>query len=363
MKVAIVHELLTMRGGAENVAKIFADMFPDAPVYTLLYDEKKLGDLFPKERVRTSTLQPFLKISSNHHVYLPWFRRAVEAWDFGRYDLVLSSSSAFAHGCITRNKTKHLSYIHSPARYLWDRTHDVMERSSSLKRLYGNHVFPKLRQWDCEASSRSHTFLAASHEVQRRIQLYWRKPSTVVHPPVADAWFIADGKHHVRSHFLIVSTLTPYKRIDLAIEACNRLKMPLKIAGTGPQMRELQKMAGPTVEFLGHLTIEQLQPYYRTAYATLVPGEEDFGLVPVESMAAGTPVLAFAKGGPRETVIEGKTGTFFAEQSVETLMNALKHFDHKRYTSEDCRTQAEYFRQSEFVQKIESSIATLMANT
>ncbi len=338
-------------------------MFPDAPVYTLFYDEKKLGDLFPKERVHTSTLQPFSKISSNHHLYLPWFRRAVEAWDFGRYDLVLSSSSAFAHGCITRNKTKHLSYIHSPARYLWDRTHDVMERSSTLKKIYGNHLFPRLRQWDCDAASRAHAFLAASHEVQRRIQLYWRKPSTVVHPPVADSWFIADGKHHVRSHFLIVSTLTPYKRIDLAIEACNRLKMPLKIAGTGPQMRALQKMAGPTVEFLGHLTVEQLQPYYRTAYATLVPGEEDFGLVPVESMASGTPVLAFAKGGPLETVIEDKTGTFFAEQSIETLMNALKQFDHKKYTGEDCRTRAEYFRQSEFVQKIESSIATLMANT
>lgn len=361
MKVAIVHELLTMRGGAENVAKIFADMFPDAPVFTLLYDEKKLGDMFPRERVRTSTLQSFAGLSTNHHLFLPFFRHAVEAWDFGPYDLVLSSSSAFAHGCRTRNKTKHLSYVHSPARYLWDRTHDVLGNSSPLKKIYGDMLFPKLRAWDADASSRPHALLAASAEVQRRIQLYWRKPSTVVHPPVSDAWFEPDGRHHVRSHFLIVSTLAPYKRIDLAIEACNKLKMPLKIAGDGSQRAELERMAGPTVEFLDHLSPQELLPYYRTAYATLVPGEEDFGLVPVESMAAGTPVIALGKGGPLETIIEGKTGTFFHDPSAEGLMDALKAFDMKRYAAEDCRFRAESFRESDFRKKIEVAIDALMA--
>jgi len=233
MKVAIVHELLTVRGGAENVAKIFADMFPQAPVFTLLYDERKLGDMFPKERVRTSTLQPFASLSTNHHLYLPYFRRAVEAWDFGPYDLVLSSSSAFAHGCRTRNKTKHLSYVHSPARYLWDRTHDVLERSSPLKKIYGDRLFPKLRMWDCDAADRTHGLLAASAEVQRRIQLYWRKESDVIHPPIADTWFETDTKTHARSHFLIVSTLASYKRIDIAIKAWNPMNMALKIGGTG----------------------------------------------------------------------------------------------------------------------------------
>lgn len=361
MKVAIVHELLTMRGGAENVAKIFADMFPDAPVYTLLYDEKKLGDLFPRERVRTSTLQPFAKLSTNHHLYLPFFRRAVEAWDFGPYDLVLSSSSAFAHGIRTRNKTKHLCYVHSPARYLWDRTHDVMERSSLPKKLYGDRLFPKLRMWDADASSRTHALLAASAEVQRRIQLYWRKPSTVVHPPIADAWFETDGRSHARSHFLIVSTLAAYKRIDLAIEACNKLKMPLKIAGAGPMRAELERMAGPTVEFLGHLSPAELLPYVRTAYATLVPGQEDFGLVPVESMATGTPVIAFGKGGPLETVVEGKTGTFFHDQSVEALMNTLKTFDPRHFSPEDCVRRAQEFRRGDFEKKILTAIDAVMA--
>jgi len=361
MKVAIVHELLTMRGGAENVAKIFADMFPQAPVFTLLYDEKKLGDLFPRERVRTSTVQPFASLSTNHHLYLPYFRRAAEAWDFGPYDLVLSSSSAFAHGCRTRNKTKHLSYVHSPARYLWDRTHDVMARSSFAKKIYGDRLFPKLRMWDCDAADRSHAFLAASQEVQRRIQLYWRKPSDVVHPPVADTWFEPHERRHARSHFLIVSTLAAYKRIDIAVDACNKLNMPLKIAGTGSELERLKSMAGPTVEFLGHLPPEELKPYYRTAYATLVPGEEDFGLVPVESMACGTPVIALAKGGPLETVVDGETGVFFREQSVESLMTVLASFDHKKYAMENCRKRALQFTTSDFVQKIESSIERLMA--
>jgi len=361
MKVAIVHELLTMRGGAENVAKIFADMFPEAPVYTLLYDEKKLGDLFPKERVRTSTLQTFAGASTNHHLYLPFFRRAVEAWNFAQYDLVISSSSAFAHGIKTRGRTKHLSYVHSPARYLWDRTHDVRRRSPAPKRVYGDYLFPRLRQWDASAAARADTLLAASAEVQRRIQLYWRRPSTVVHPPIADVWFEQDPRTHVRSHFLIVSTLTPYKRIDLAMEACNKLKMPLKIVGDGPQRAALERMAGPTVEFLGHLPPKELLPYYRTAYATLVPGEEDFGLVPVESMATGTPVIALAKGGPLETVVEGKTGTFFRDQSVEGLMETLRRFRQKDYEESDCRLRAEAFRHEYFSKAMHAAIDGLMA--
>lgn len=361
MKVAIVHELLTMRGGAENVAKIFADMFPEAPVYTLLYDEKKLGDLFPKERVRTSTLESFANASTNHHLYLPFFRRAVEAWNFAQYDLVVSSSSAFAHGIKTRGRTKHLGYVHSPARYLWDRTHDVRQRSSAPKRVYGEYLFPRLRQWDAAAAGRADALLAASAEVQRRIQLYWRRPSTVLHPPVADLWFEQDGRHQVPSHFLIVSTLTPYKRIDLAVEACNKLKMPLKIVGDGPQRAELERMAGPTVEFLGHLSPIDLLPYYRSAYATLVPGEEDFGLVPVESMATGTPIISLAKGGPLETVVEGKTGTFFSGQTAEGLMDALRRFRREDYAQDECRRRAEQFRRADFEKKIITAIDALMA--
>ncbi|MEK7217998.1 MAG: glycosyltransferase family 4 protein, partial [Patescibacteria group bacterium] len=198
MKVALVHELLTMKGGAEKVLRILAQMFPEAPIYTLLYDEKKLGDWFPKERITTSNIQrsaerfshsPFSILHSpfDHHLYLKRFPAAVESWDFSGFDLVLSSSSAFAHGIITNGRPQHLCYVHSPARYLWDRTHEVMERAGKgllgpLKRAFLSHAFHKLRVWDAEAADRPDLLLAASRTVQRRIELYWRCESTVVHP-------------------------------------------------------------------------------------------------------------------------------------------------------------------------------------
>src|SRR3989338_8623295 len=182
MKVALVHELLTMKGGAEHVFKILTEMFPDAPIYTLLYDEKKLGDWFPKERIRTSALQKFARFSLNHHYYLPWFPQTVEQWDFSEFDLVISSSSAFVHGIITNGNPKHLCYVHSPARYLWDRTHEILDRASrgplgALRKRHLEKTFHKLRIWDTESSERPDMLLVASKEVQRRTMLYWRRES------------------------------------------------------------------------------------------------------------------------------------------------------------------------------------------
>jgi hypothetical protein len=197
MKVALVHELLTMRGGAERVARIFAEMFPDAPIYTLLYNEKKLCDWFPKERIRTSALQPHFPFSTfhfpfNHHLYLSQFPAAVESWDFSEFDVVLSSSSAFVHGIITNSAPKHLCYVQSPARYLWDRSQDVLQRAGSgllgpLKHRYLSKKFHDLRTWDTEAADRPDTLIAASNEVQRRIELYWRRESDVIYPPIDDS--------------------------------------------------------------------------------------------------------------------------------------------------------------------------------
>src|SRR3989344_5568576 len=186
MKVALVHELLTMRGGAERLLRVVAEMFPDAPIYTLLYDEKKLGEWFPRERIRFSSPQKFAGLSTNHHLYLRRFPKAVEQWDFSEFDLVISFSSAFAHGIQTSGKTKHLSYIHTPARYLWDRTFDVLDRTCPVetpymaslqrwKRRYLEHTFHKLRQWDAMASEKGGHFLAASKATQLRIELYWRR--------------------------------------------------------------------------------------------------------------------------------------------------------------------------------------------
>lgn len=372
MKVALVHELLTMRGGAEKVAKVFADMFPDAPIYTLLYDERKLGDWFPAARVKRSTadrawLPPSLR--RNHHLHLSRFPAAVEAWDFSEFDLVISSSSAFAHGIITNGKPKHLCYVHSPARYLFDRTHDVLERAGQgllgpLRRKFLTHRFHRLRIWDSEAADRPDTLIAASAEVKRRIELYWRRESDVIYPPIDDFW-LASNPHPSPSpnpipYFFLASTLVPYKRIDIAIEACNQLKLPLKIAGTGPDERRLKSLAGPTVEFCGYVPDEQLKNLYTHATATLFPGEEDFGLVPLESMACGTPVIALKKGGALETVIEGKTGTFFDELTPASLANMLKNFRKESFDPAACRGRAEEFSRKKFEMQIQRALQNVM---
>lgn len=369
MKVALVHELLTMKGGAEKVLKVLSEMFPDAPICTLLYDERKLGDWFPKLRVRTSKVQPkpwhlaFGTWPLNHHLYLRKFPSAVENWDFSEFDLVISSSSAFAHGIITNGKPKHISYIHAPARYLWDRTHDVLDRAGKgplgwLKKWHLSRTFHKLRIWDSESSERADVLLAASKEVQRRIELYWRRESTVIYPPIEDVWLKNPKSDSLspKSYFFVASTLVPYKRIEFAIAAANELKAPLKIAGDGPDRSRLEKMAGSTVEFLGYQSQKQLMDLYANAKATLFVGDEDFGLVPLESMACGTPVIGFKSGGALETVIEGTTGTFFDEPTSESLARVMQSFDASKFDAETCREQAQKFSRKEFEKNIQAVI-------
>jgi len=199
--------------------------------------------------------------------------------------------------------------------------------------------------------------------VQRRIELYWDRSSDIIYPPIDDSWFRHTPSGGAREHpqyFLIVSTLASYKRIDLAIEACNKLQMHLKIVGDGPQRPALERMAGPTIEFYGYRDGDELKDLFADATATIVPGEEDFGLVPIESMAMGTPVIGYGKGGLLETVVEGETGTFFMENTMESLMQILASFDQKKYSKEKCRKQSEKFRESDFVQKMHTEINRLM---
>jgi len=368
MKIALVHELLTMRGGAERVLRVLAEIFPEAPIYTLLYDERKLGDWFPPHRVRTSFLQRYAWLSTNHHWYLPWFTRAVEAWDFSEFDLVLSTSSAFAHGIITNSAPKHLCYVNSPARYLWDRTHDVLERAGQglfgpLRRTVLSLLSHSLRIWDSEAADRPDKLLASSKEVQRRIDLYWRRESVVVYPPLDDFWLqLKNQELRITNHdyFLVVSTLVPYKRIELAISACNALKLPLKIAGEGPDERRLRSLAGPSITFLGYVPTEDLPKLYTGAIATIFPGEEDFGLVPLESMACGTPVIAYAAGGALETMREGETGTFFSQETPEALAEILHRFDRKQFNPEFCRAHAQRFSRERFEREIQENVRELL---
>lgn len=355
-----------MRGGAERVLRILADMFPDAPIYTLLYDEKKLGDWFPKERVRTSNVNPVFGF--NHHLYLNKFPSAVEAWDFSEFDLVLSTSSAFVHGIITNSAPKHLCYVHSPARYLWDRTHDVVRDAShglfeSLRKLYLQRTFHKLRIWDSEAADRPDMLLAASKAVQRRVQLYWRRDSEIVYPPVDDFWFEAT-RHPLPStqhpdYYLIVSSLVKYKRIELAIEACNKLKKHLKIVGEGSDRRRLESLAGSTVEFYGWRQSDELKDIMTGAKAVIFPGDEDFGLVPLEAMACSTPVIAFRSGGALETMVEGETGEFFNKRTSESLQSTMQKLEQKKYSKDALTGRAKMFSRQKFEAGIRSAIEKL----
>ncbi len=369
MKIALVHELLTMRGGAERVLKILTEMFPEAPIYTLLYDEKKLGDWFPRGRVRTSIVKPIF--GYNHHLYLKKFPHAVEAWDFSSFDLVLSTSSAFVHGIITNSAPKHLCYVQSPARYLWDRTHDVQQDANRgflgpLKKYYLQRLFHRLRIWDAEVAGRPDSLLAASKAVKRRVELYWRQKSEVVYPPVDDYWFEpTDYSPHIthEPYFLLVSSLVTYKKIDLAIQAANALGVNLKVVGEGPDMKRLKSHAGKTVEFCGWKKGNELKELYTQAEATIFPGDEDFGLVPLESMACGTPVIAFRSGGALETMIEGQTGAFFSEATSESLQEVMKKLEKRTYVQETLIAQAKKFSRAAFEGKITQAIAALMSDS
>lgn len=369
MKVALVHELLTIRGGAERVLRELAAMFPDAPIYTLLYDEKKLGDWFPASRVRTSRLQKYANFSTNHHLHLNRFPGAAEAWDFSGFDLVISSSSAFAHGIITNGKPKHLCYVHSPARYLWDRTHDVLNQAGRgplgfFRRRYLEKLFHNLRIWDSEAADRPDLLLAASKTVQRRIELYWRRESSVLYPPIDDFWF-TNPQSAIRNSqsdapYLIVSTLAPYKRIDLAIDACNQLGRTLIIAGEGPDLRRLKSLAGSTVTFSGYKEGDELRALYATARAVIFPGEEDFGLVPLESLACGTPVIAYGKGGALET-LDASAAEFFPEPTALSLIEAIRNFEKREWNPAALRARAQNFSTQTFRTGIEAAVQQTLA--
>lgn len=368
MKVAIVHELLTKLGGAERVAKVFADMFPEAPIYTLLYNEKQCGRVFPRKRVRYAPgLQRMYRLGVPRRFLTGWMDTAIENFDLTDYDLVISSSSAFAHGALTGADTKHLCYCHSPARYLWDQTFSVLDQQSRrgilgpIKKLWLPGLFHRLRKWDIAAASRPDIILANSATVQKRIEKYWQQESEVVFPPVRTNAFQVQKENE--GYFLIVSALSPFKNIDLAVRVFTELpKHRFIIIGGGSDKGFLQSIAGPNIEFLGRKSDGAVTEYMENCRALLFPGEDDFGIVPVEAMACGKPVIALKKGGATETVIENKTGVFFDEISKKGLHDALIHFFkiEKVFDPKNIRKHAEHFSEERFKKEIQKHIDTLL---
>ena len=355
MKIALVHEMLVKLGGAERVVRKLLDMYPKSPVYTLFYDKKATSDWFEKAKIHPSYLQRYYEIISSPKWLLSRMPKAIEQFDFSKFDAVISSSSAFAHG-IKTDKVKHLCYCHSPMRYAWDYSHEYTKNMSALVRFATASLLTDLRIWDYRAASRPHKIVANSKHVQKRIAKYWRQKSEVIYPPVNVKAFEPTAEHE--DFFLIVSALTPFKKIDLAVQAFNKVGRKLVIIGDGAQRKVLESMAKPNIEFLGRKPDSVVREYMQNCRALIFPGEEDFGITPVEAMAAGKPVLAYGVGGVLESVEAGKSGEFFDQPTEKSLLDGLLRLmvNEKHYDYMQIRKNAERFDESVFEEKIRKAI-------
>lgn len=353
MKVALVHDYLNQMGGAERVLMALHEIFPDAPIYTSIYDPQRVDPSFQKMDIRTSFMQKLPLVTKHHQPYLPFYPFAMESLDLRGYDLVLSSSSAFGKGVITRPETTHICYCHTPMRWCWNYDEYVeREHLGKMARRVLPFLITGLRVWDQISSMRVDHFIANSPVVAERIQKYYRRNAVVIPPPVEAQRFTFDLETQVEAYFLIVSRLVPYKRIDIAIEACNKLHLPLIIVGSGRDLKRLKKMAGPTVRFMGRLSDEDVLYYYAHCRALLFPGEEDFGITPLEAQASGRPVIAYGAGGALASVVDGITGVFFQKQTVESLTAALASFDERKYDPQVIRNHALEFDTPRFHRRI-----------
>lgn len=342
MKVALVHDFLSQDGGAERVLKAFHELWPEAPIFVLFHDKERYAELSEAD-VRESFIR-FLPFGRKHYKwYLPWMPLATERYNLHDFDVVISSSSAFAKGVLTRPDTLHISYCHTPTRYLWTDTHEYVEdlRYNWLIKAVLPKLIHRLRLWDKMSVDRVDHFIANSQTVRHRIQKYYRRESSVIYPPVDTHLYSVSGD--IQDYFVSGGRLVPYKRFDLLVQVFNRLKIPLKIFGAGSELDRLRYVAKSNIEFLGKISDDEKIKLLRHARAFVHPQVEDLGITPIESMAAGRPVIAYGVGGATETVIPGITGVFFKEQTWESLLDIILNFNYAAWDSEKIHNWAHRF--------------------
>lgn len=360
IQVAIVHDWLNQLGGGEVVLEALRELFPEAPVYTTLYD----ADVMPKHYrtwdIRTSFLQRLPRSTAYFRYLMPLYPLAIEQFDLSAYELVISSSSFWAKGVVTHPGAFHICYCHAPMRYAWDVYYESSRDLPAVMRVLLAVIVHRLRQWDVVSAKRVDAFVANSQFVAGKINKYYRRDAAVIYPPVDTRFFMPDSS--VGDYYVTVSRLRPYKRLDIAVEAFNRLGLPLKVIGGGAELERLQKLAGPTVEVLGWQPRSKVRDYLAHCRGFVLTAKEDFGIAPVEAMAAGRPVVAYKAGGALETVIPEVTGLFFDEQTPDSLiegvrrLEALMPFDGARIRAHACQ-----YDRSVFLERMRSFVGDCLA--
>ncbi len=359
MRVALVYDWVYTFGGAERILLALHKIFPDAPLYTSVY-QKNQADWASQFEVKTTFLQ-LIPLASTHHYLFPLFTPvAFETLKFDSYDIVISVTSADAKGIITKPGTLHICYVLTPTRYIWSAKSAYFQHKITQK--ISAPFIKYLRKWDLIAKSRPDYLIAVSKTVKNRINKYYEKDCELIYPPVNINKFKINKIHKNPDYYLIVSRLIPYKRIDIAIQACNYLNRNLVIVGSGRDHNRLKKIAGSKIKFAGNLTDHQLISYYQNCRAVIITSEEDLGLVAIEAQAAGKPVIAFASGGVTETVIAGKTGIFFSGQNKNSLIETIKKFESNKYLAEKCLENSQNFSEEIFLKKFRKQILKYYEN-
>lgn len=355
-RIALIHDWLNQVGGAENVLETLVGLYPGAPVYTSMYAPKKMPSQYREWDIRTTFMQRLPGVTTHHQAYLPIYPLAFSRVDLRGYDLILSNKSGFCHGVPVPPGATHICYCLAPTRFLWQyEAYRQREALGAAVDMILKPVITLLRQWDYAAAQRVHHFIAISTEIQERIRRYYNRESTIICPPVDISRFRPAGEPP-GNYFLAGGRLIPYKRTDLAVRACSELGLRLLVFGDGRDRAALERLAGPTVTFLGRVPWDELARLYAGARAFIFPGLEDFGIAPLEAQAAGRPVVAFRGGGALDTVLPGRTGEFFTEQAVESLVAVLASFDPAAYDPAACRANAELFRTERFEAELRAFI-------
>ncbi|MDP2807616.1 MAG: glycosyltransferase [bacterium] len=363
MRIAIIYEwLVSMRGG-EKVIEQLAELYPDADIHVLLWRKGSVSAKIESHRICTSFLQRFPLFKRHYRHFLPLFPIAVESYDVSQYDLIISCSHCVAKGVIPASHARHLCYCYTPMRYIWDMYSDYFGKTRNpLARIVYRYVAHQLRIWDITTNDRVDDFVAISNHVARRVKRYYNREAPVIYPPVdTEFYHPVPERLLAEPYYLMVSALVPYKRVDLAISACRKAGRRLVIIGDGPEKRKLTGMAGGTVTFLGWASNEQIRAWYSHCEALIFPGEEDFGIVPVEVQACGRPVIAYGKGATLETVVDGTTGVFFDDQDDGSIIQAIHRHEQMQYNTNKIVANAQRFSRDNFTMAFISHVERMLS--